>query len=87
MEPCNDIEICPAGATCVSLGGETPGCFKTCSSDTDCRQSEGYVCQLFLTTPPQGFGPSDHACAFPCTRDADCKSPLTCDVAAGKCKP
>jgi hypothetical protein len=87
MEPCNDIEVCPPGGTCVSLGGETPGCFKTCATDADCRQAEGYVCQLFLTTPPIGFGPSDHACAFKCTRDPDCQSPLKCDIASGKCNP
>ncbi|MEO8901380.1 MAG: hypothetical protein ABI627_07630 [Polyangiaceae bacterium] len=87
MEPCNDIEVCPAGASCVSLGGESPGCFKSCTSDADCRTSENYVCQLFLTTPPVGFGPSDHACAFACTRNADCQSPLTCDIPSGKCRP
>ena len=87
MEPCNDIDVCPPGATCVSLGGETPGCFQSCVTDGDCRTSEGYVCQLFSTTPPIGFGPSDKGCAFPCTRDDDCQKPLTCDVTAGKCKP
>jgi len=87
MEPCDDVQVCPPGATCVALGGETPGCFKTCATDADCRAGEGYVCQLFVTMPPIGFGPSDHACAFPCTRDADCQKPLTCDVASGKCKP
>ncbi len=87
MEPCNDINVCPPGGTCVSLGGESPGCFRSCAKDDDCRRADGYVCQLFATTPPVGFGPTDHACAFPCTRDADCHTPLTCDVAAGKCKP
>jgi hypothetical protein len=87
MEPCNDINVCPPGGTCVSLGGETPGCFKSCATDDECRKPEGYVCQLFSTTPPIGFGPSDHACAFPCTRDPDCHSPLTCNVATGKCQP
>jgi hypothetical protein len=87
MEPCNDIEICPPGATCVAIGGESPGCYQRCGSDTDCRVAEGYVCQLFVTTPPTGFGPSDHACAFPCMRDDDCQKPLTCDVASKKCKP
>ncbi|MDB5217038.1 MAG: Multiple EGF-like-domain protein 3 precursor [Myxococcaceae bacterium] len=87
MEPCNDINVCPPGGTCVSLGGESPGCFKRCAVDGDCRQAEGYVCQLFSTTPPIGFGPTDHACAFPCTRDADCHTPLKCDVASGKCQP
>jgi hypothetical protein len=87
MEPCNDINVCPPGGTCVSLGGETPGCFKSCAVDSDCRVAEGYVCQLFSTTPPIGFGPVDHACAFACTRDADCHAPLTCNVASGKCQP
>lgn len=87
MEPCNDIDVCPPGATCVSLGGELPGCFKSCATDADCRTAEGYVCQLFSTTPPTGFGPSDKGCAFKCTRDTDCQKPLTCDLATGKCKP
>jgi hypothetical protein len=87
MEPCNDVQVCPQGATCVALGGETPGCFRSCKVDDDCRKAEGYVCQLFVTTPPVGFGPTDHACAFPCTRDDDCQKPLKCDIAAGKCTP
>ena len=87
MEPCDDVQVCPPGATCVSLGGETAGCFQSCTADADCRTAEGYTCQLFSTTPPTGFGPSDHACAFPCTRDADCHAPLTCVVATGKCTP
>ena len=87
MEPCNDIEVCPPGATCVAIGGETPACFRACKVDGDCRTAEGYVCQLFVTTPPIGFGPVDHACAFPCTRDPDCQAPLKCEVASGKCKP
>ena len=86
MEPCNDINVCPPGATCVALGGELPGCFQSCKTDADCRTAEGYVCQLFNTTPPAGFGPSSSACAFKCTRDTDCKTG-TCDVASGKCKP
>ncbi len=87
MEPCDDVQVCPPGGTCVALGGEVPGCFKACTNDSDCRAAEGYVCQLFSTAPPQGFGPNDHACAFKCTRDSDCQMPLTCDVTSGKCKP
>jgi hypothetical protein len=86
-EPCDDINVCPVGGTCVAIGGETPGCYKSCTADSDCRTAEGYVCQLFVTTPPTGFGPSDHACAFKCTRDPDCQSPLKCDVATSKCTP
>jgi hypothetical protein len=77
--------VCPPGATCVAIGPETPSCFQTCTTDSDCRMADGYVCQLFVTTPPDGFGPSANACAFKCARDSDCKAPLTCDVASGKC--
>ena len=97
MEPCNDIDVCPPGATCVAIGGESPGCYQACTADSDCRVAEGYVCQVFSTTPPAGFGPSSMACAFKCTEDAQCQpckgggatqcQKLTCDVASGKCKP
>ncbi|MEP7120896.1 MAG: hypothetical protein ABJE95_08305 [Byssovorax sp.] len=87
MEPCDDIQVCAPGGTCVSQPFETPGCLKACKADADCRTSEGYVCQLFPTTPPGGFGPSDHACGFPCTDDAGCTSPLKCTAATGKCTP
>jgi hypothetical protein len=87
MEPCNDVQICSPGATCVSQPFETPACLKSCGADADCRQKEGYICQLFPSTPPSGFGPTDHACAFPCAKDEDCTSPLKCEVASGKCTP
>ncbi|MEP6860847.1 MAG: hypothetical protein ABJE66_09520 [Deltaproteobacteria bacterium] len=92
MEPCDDVQTCPPGATCVALGNETPGCFEACTTDADCVRApasptEHYVCQLFSTTPPVGFGPTALACSFPCTRDADCHTPLTCDTTSGKCKP
>lgn len=87
MEPCDDIQVCSPGATCVAMPYETPACFLSCTDDADCRVDEGYVCQLFPTTPPDGFGPSDHACAFACTQDADCSSPLTCETSSGKCIP
>ena len=87
LEPCDDVQVCPPAATCVAIGGETPACLKSCVNDADCRTAEGYICQLFVTTPPIGFGPSDHACAFACTRDSDCQRPLTCNIASGKCSP
>lgn len=87
MEPCDDVHVCPPGGTCVALGGESAGCFKSCTLDSDCRVADGYVCQLFVTTPPVGFGPTDHACAFPCLRDQECQQPLKCDVPTGKCTP
>ena len=87
MEPCDDVQVCSPGATCVAMPFETPSCFKSCTADSDCRVAEGYVCQLFPTTPPAGFGPSDHACGFPCTSNDQCTSPLTCNVTTGKCQP
>jgi len=87
MEPCNDVQVCPPGATCVAQPFETPGCLKSCQSDADCREVDGYVCQLFPTTPPDGFGPSDHACAFKCAKDEDCTPPLKCETGSGKCQP
>jgi hypothetical protein len=87
LEPCDDVQVCSPGSTCVSMPFETPACMATCTADTDCRTSEGYVCQLFPTTPPIGFGPSDHACAFPCVDNAGCTTPLVCDVATGRCTP
>ena len=44
---------------CVSIGAETPACFKTCGKDSDCRTSEGYVCQQFVVTRPSGSTSSD----------------------------
>jgi hypothetical protein len=60
---------------------------KSCLTDDDCRTGAGYVCQRFPTTPPAGYGPSDHACYFPCTIDDECTPPLTCDTGSGKCVP
>ena len=87
MEPCDDVQVCSPGATCVAMPFETPACMQACSKDSDCRTGDGYACQLFPTTPPAGFGPTDHACAFPCSSDAECTTPLTCNVANGKCIP
>jgi hypothetical protein len=87
MEPCDDVQVCAPGGTCVSQPFETPGCLKACATDSDCRAGEGYVCQLYPTTPPVGFGPTDHACGFACKDDAGCTSPLKCTVATGKCTP
>ncbi|MCA9685390.1 MAG: hypothetical protein KC457_24645 [Myxococcales bacterium] len=87
MEPCDDVQVCPPNGTCVALPFETPACMLACEVDSDCRSDEGYVCQLFPTTPPVGFGPTQYACAFACQDDAGCTAPLTCDVGSGKCIP
>ncbi len=38
-------ETCGEGATCFSLGFGPAFCARTCTSDNDCRQAEGYTCQ------------------------------------------
>lgn len=37
---------CPAGSTCVTgvIDGDTAGCLRSCTQDTDCRT--GYVCRV-----------------------------------------
>ncbi len=90
MEPCNDVEVCPVGATCVSEPHETPGCHKSCKQDSDCRGADGYVCQLYLTNPPGGFGPETQGCGFKCKDDSTCNKDMAktlhCDVTSGHCK-
>jgi hypothetical protein len=36
---------CPAGDVCVDLGVQMC-CLDGCGSDADCRQAEGYTCNL-----------------------------------------
>ncbi len=38
---------CNAGDVCEFIGGTTNICFKSCTADTDCRDSEGYECDQF----------------------------------------
>lgn len=40
MEPCSVIALCPVGATCTHLGGESNACYKICSSNADCRSPD-----------------------------------------------
>ena len=94
---------CPDNATCVQFGASLPGCpyddyqapsrtgrslcMKTCSKDSDCRQSDGYVC----VPPSEVLGAvilesnqSAHVCMLPATpvplADADVCSTSRPDV-------
>ena len=42
---CTGPGTCPAGSQCVDIFG-TMFCGRTCSSDADCRASEGYSCGM-----------------------------------------
>lgn len=61
VDPCSALDghLCPIGASCAQLNGENGQCFKDCSSDSDCRMSEGYFC-LDMTNDdhPGGLPPT-----------------------------
>jgi hypothetical protein len=46
VDPCSaaDGHLCPIGSSCVQLNGENGQCFKDCSTNSDCRTSDGYFC-------------------------------------------
>lgn len=39
-----DTTGCPSGSTCFGVGMGQTACLKDCTSDSQCRQSDGYVC-------------------------------------------
>jgi len=49
-----DSAGCPAGGECYELegGSVSSACFKTCTAASQCRQSEGYVCDSDSTCYP-----------------------------------
>lgn len=38
-------DACTPDSTCQAHPGHGPQCFRNCTSDADCRASEGYSCQ------------------------------------------
>ncbi len=72
FEPCTTAELCPVGATCAHLGGESPACWKNCTSAADCRAPD-YEC--LAASPLITSGPSMKVCyltVFACKTKADC---------------
>jgi hypothetical protein len=39
-----DYAGCPSGSACFGIGNGQTACLKTCTSNADCRQAEGYAC-------------------------------------------
>ena len=71
QEPCSTVAVCPDCATCAHLGGEANACWKTCTTDNDCRAPD-YGC--FDMTPLITTG-SPKVCylkTFACVTSADC---------------
>ncbi len=60
---------CGSGATCMAGGPTGTGqCMRTCTTDADCRASEGYTCQpesTSLTPGGDGFGRGDAGVGLP----------------------
>ena len=73
ITPCDDIALCPIGATCAHLTGESEvACYKTCASNADCRTPD-YSCFELGTLYRSGAGTKVcHPNAFGCYVAADC---------------
>ncbi len=66
---------CPAGSACFEFTSGTNYCIATCGADSECRESEGYVCDGDDTcwpgeSAPQPGGPSP--IGGPCDYSDDC---------------
>ena len=76
FEPCTTTELCPIGASCGKMGGETESFYKNCKTDADCRTPD-YKCQpmdqLFVSGASKTVC---HIAALPCVNPADCPSSL-----------
>lgn len=69
-------EDCPAGAECFEFSGGEMLCLDTCMRSSDCRTSDGHVCDADDTCwydgPATGEG---SPIGGPCTSDDDCLDP------------
>ena len=81
VEPCSTAELCPIGASCAHLGGESNACWKNCNSDADCCRSgescpsADYACMAI--DPLYVSGASHKVCylkVLACNTSADCPS-------------
>jgi hypothetical protein len=76
VEPCTTAALCPVGASCADLGGETAACYKNCKTDADCRAPD-YTCQPMDQLKVSGAGLKVcHLAALPCATPAECPSSL-----------
>jgi hypothetical protein len=88
VDPCTEQpgHLCPIGASCVSLNGENPQCFKNCNSNADCRASEGYICLDMTKDAFDGglwtSGASHKVCSKPLLQ---CATDMQCPMALPHC--
>ncbi|MBI3782181.1 MAG: hypothetical protein HY270_02150 [Deltaproteobacteria bacterium] len=82
---------CPDGSVCFNTSGSGSACYKSCTSASQCRSGEGYICDADNTcylpaNPTPTPAPNSGRVGDPCTRDADCAG-STCftDLPGGYC--
>ncbi len=75
-------EICRIAPT-NSDGGLTCALDLSCTEDDEC--GPGRVCRQDPTVPPGWLGTNGLACAYPCSRDADCPATTACET-GGHCR-
>ena len=84
LEGCAEAaEPCPDGSSCFSFQDGSSYCIQTCSGAGDCRQSEGYICDVDQTCWPGadiaanvgGGGGGESPVGGACETDADCMDP------------
>lgn len=69
-----DTAGCPDGASCWGFGDAGSFCLKDCAATTECRGTDGYVCDADNTCWTQGTAPTGTSpVGGACEADADCK--------------
>lgn len=87
VEPCTVKSMCPIGASCGRLGGESAACWMNCKTDAECPSLD-YVCadmEAFYVS-----GASHKVCflkEWPCGAAADCPSAKPKCGSGGFCTP
>jgi hypothetical protein len=66
MLACSQTSSCPMGSRCFLIGDTQTACFKTCQSEVECRQQEGYTCDADNTCYPAEVAP-DGGTTGPCS--------------------
>ena len=76
VEPCTTKDLCPIGASCGTMGGESAACYKNCKTDADCRAPD-YKCQPMDQLWISGASKKVcHLAKLPCTTASTCPTSL-----------
>lgn len=84
MEGCDTGGTCPDGSLCYNFADAGTFCLKTCAGNGECREGDGYICDVDNTCWPGATGgntggdtggnttPGASPVGGPCETDADC---------------